>query len=109
MKSTITFLLLSIPFLLLSQGRIDWAPDGTGLRESQKNTIVKITLPNRQVDTLINAALLIPKGQSKPLQVRSFEYSADKLSGLNVVISSLICILNLIRVGCIALSIFIYG
>ena len=77
MKSTITFLLLSIPFLLLSQGRIDWAPDGTGLREIQKNTIVKITLPNRQVDTLINAALLIPKGQSKPLQVRSFEYSAD--------------------------------
>jgi dipeptidyl-peptidase 4 len=77
MKSTLPFILLSIPFLLLGQGRIDWAPDGTGLREIQKNTIVKITLPDRNVDTLVNANLLIPKGQTKPLQVRSFEYSAD--------------------------------
>ena len=59
MKSTLPFILLSIPFLLLGQGRIDWAPDGTGLREIQKNTIVKITLPDRNVDTLVNAILLL--------------------------------------------------
>jgi dipeptidyl-peptidase-4 len=77
MKLSPLFIALSFPGLLLSQGRIDWAPDGSGLREIQNNTIVNIKLPDRMVDTLINASLLIPKGESKPLQVRSFEYSTD--------------------------------
>ena len=78
MKSTITFLLLSIPYLLLSQGRIDWSADGTGLREIQKNTIVKITLPDRKVDTLVNSSLLIPKGQTKQMLIKKYFIMAEK-------------------------------
>jgi len=74
-----SFLLTSFLFttLLHAQGRIDWTEDGSGIREIRDNAIVRISLPDRRVDTLIPSSLLQPVGREKNLSIRSFAYSTD--------------------------------
>jgi dipeptidyl-peptidase-4 len=54
-----------------------WLPDGTSYYANEKNVIVKYQLPAFTRTELVTASQLTPAGQSAPLNVRDFEFSAD--------------------------------
>lgn len=70
--------LLMVPFATIAQ--LQWTDDGNGIYQfSEDNGIQVYDIRSKKItDTFLPAALLIPQGASKPLQVQSFQVSSDK-------------------------------
>jgi dipeptidyl-peptidase-4 len=72
--------LVKIVFLLfvwLGAQAQKWIADGTAYYANERNVIVKYQLPSFARTEIITAQQLTPAGQSAPLTVKDFEFSAD--------------------------------
>ncbi|MBY0244615.1 MAG: S9 family peptidase [Sphingobacteriaceae bacterium] len=75
----VSFIVLCVCSLNLQaqKGGINWTKDGNSYYQSKDNEIVSITLPKNDKKVIVSKELLTPKNSNTPLNVRSFELSAD--------------------------------
>ncbi|MBC7417901.1 MAG: DPP IV N-terminal domain-containing protein [Pedobacter sp.] len=86
MKNILQKLFISICFLCASVSLraqdIQWAKDGNSYYQIANGEIALITLPKNERKVIVPATLLIPKSQSSPLNIRSFQLSEDGTKAL---------------------------
>jgi dipeptidyl-peptidase-4 len=73
--------ILLICFLALTfttDAQVNWTTDGNSYFKLEDNQLVTYTLPNHDVKTVISREQLTPAGQSEPLKVAHFSFSADQ-------------------------------
>lgn len=71
------FLLISLSAINL-QAQINWTNDGDSFFSLERGQLVTYTLPDRDVKIVISEKQLTPQGQSEPLQISHFSFSADQ-------------------------------
>ena len=75
-KLFLLFLLLSNTIFAQKSG-VNWTPDGNAYYQIDNGEISRIELPSQTKTVLISKQQLTPSGASVPLEVRSFEFSAN--------------------------------
>ncbi len=58
-------------------GKTKWTADGNAYYQIEGGKILKISLPSMQSMVIADSTVLIPAGQTKPLPVENFFFSAD--------------------------------
>lgn len=76
LRFLILFTVISLSFLI-TDAQINWTSDGTGYTKFQNNEIVRVDVKSGKESVVINKSLLIPAGESQPLDVQSFDYNND--------------------------------
>lgn len=71
------FLLISLSAINL-QAQINWTNDGDSFFSLERGQLVTYTLPDRDVKIVISEKQLTPQGQSEPLEIAHFSFSADQ-------------------------------
>jgi dipeptidyl-peptidase-4 len=76
----LVILFIAFNSLLYAQpgSSIKWAKDGNSYYALSNNEIVRVSLPGNNATVIISKNKLIPAGQSRPLSIRSFSFSADE-------------------------------
>ncbi len=75
-KHLLIFILAVTSFVTAAQG-IKYTTDGDGYYQTEKGSIVKISLPSFTKTTVVAQDKLIPTGQSSALKLRDYELSED--------------------------------
>jgi len=60
-----------------AQGRINWMKDGVSYTRTEAGDIVKYSLPANTKSVIVSKDKLIPSGQTRSLNVRSYSFSTD--------------------------------
>ncbi|GEO08508.1 S9 family peptidase [Segetibacter aerophilus] len=74
---TIIAFYVSVSVFCQSRQDIQWSKNGNSFYNIEASSIAEIQLPSFTKKTIVEAASLVPKGQSKGLNVRSFSFSDD--------------------------------
>ena len=78
MKVLIIFLLSSFFFSSIYSQNIQWTPDGNGYYRVEGGEIVQYSLPANTKSVVVSRNRLIAPATGKPINVRSWQFSADQ-------------------------------
>ncbi len=67
---------------LNTEAQVNWANDGVSYFKSEKNQLVKYTLPGNEMKIIISKEQLTPAGRSEPLTIAHFSFSSDQQKAL---------------------------
>lgn len=70
-------ILLSFSLHAQSKGDIDWSKEGNSFYDIDRNSIEEYQLPAFSKKVIVDSSQLIPNGQKKALEVKSFSLSED--------------------------------
>ena len=76
-RKLIYLILFTSNVLFAQRGGVNWTPDGNAYYQIDNGEIAKIELPALTKTVLITKQQLTPAGQTAPIEVRSFEFSAN--------------------------------
>src|SRR5688500_4136207 len=74
----VCFFLTGSGFVFSQSSAINWTKDGNGYYRQEESDIVLYALPENKRTVLVAKEKLIPSGESTPLAIRSFSFSADE-------------------------------
>jgi len=79
-KLTLLFfcLLLNLFFISASAQKIKWTTDNNGYYTLEKGEIIKYQLPDFSQTKIIEPSQLVPKGSTKSLEIKNFEFSQNE-------------------------------
>ncbi|TAH00088.1 MAG: S9 family peptidase [Sphingobacteriales bacterium] len=71
-------LFILVSFHTWAQGPLKWAANGSSYYKSEAGEITQYNLPDNKKQVIITKKQLTPEGQTKSLQIRSFQFSVDE-------------------------------
>lgn len=74
--------ILAVSSAKAQRGGINWTKDGNGYYQNTGGEIVTITLPKNDRKTIVSRELLTPPNAANPINVRSFQLTADGTKAL---------------------------
>jgi len=77
LKVLFTITLISLSLVVCGQGRINWLKDGASYTRLEAGEIVRYNLPANSKTVIVNKEKLVPSGSGRPLNIRSYSFSAD--------------------------------